>query len=140
MIKLPGVSFDLHWDPEPVHAELGDDGTLVATAPRLTDLFASPAGDDLKAGAPRLLGRPPEGDFVFAARVDAPYGAAFDAGALILWAGERSWAKLAVEWSPIAQPWIVSVVTRGLSDDCNSQRLASGEAWLRIGRVGSYFA
>jgi uncharacterized protein len=140
MLSLPGVPFDLEWSPEPEGVELAADGVLSATAPASTDLFVSPAGDQSKLGAPRLLGRPPDGDFVVVARVHAPFAAAFDAGALILWAGERSWAKLAVEWSPTAQPWIVSVVTRGLSDDCNSQALASGEAWLRIGRLGSYFA
>jgi hypothetical protein len=31
---------------------------------------------------------------------------------------------------------IVSVVTRGVSDDCNSFAVAGGSVWLRIARLG----
>ena len=35
---------------------------------------------------------------------------------------------------------IVSVVTRGVSDDCNSQTVETGEAWLRLARLDGAFA
>jgi regulation of enolase protein 1 (concanavalin A-like superfamily) len=35
---------------------------------------------------------------------------------------------------------IVSVVTRGVSDDCNSQAVEGNEAWLRIARRDSALA
>jgi uncharacterized protein len=35
---------------------------------------------------------------------------------------------------------IVSVVTRGLSDDCNSGVVDGDAVWLRIARVGAAFA
>jgi len=35
---------------------------------------------------------------------------------------------------------VVSVVTRGVSDDCNSTVVDAPEVWLRISRVGRAFA
>ena len=35
---------------------------------------------------------------------------------------------------------VVSVVTRGSSDDCNSRTVESGELWLRVARLGPAFA
>ena len=35
---------------------------------------------------------------------------------------------------------VVSVVTRGVSDDCNSHTIEGGEAWLRVARVDGAFA
>ena len=59
-----------------------------------------------------------------------------------MYAGERSWAKLCVENAPTGVPMVVSVVTRGVSDDCNSFALGAGrsEISLRVSRVGSAYA
>jgi len=95
------------------------------------------AGAEPQAGAPRLLG-PVEGDFRLSARVRCTFAGAFDAGALLLWAGERTWAKLAFEVSPDGEPMVVSVITdRRASDDANAF-VVSGEAvWLRLSRRGT---
>ncbi|HEY7092332.1 MAG TPA: DUF1349 domain-containing protein, partial [Ktedonobacterales bacterium] len=44
------------------------------------------------------------------------------------------WAKLCFEYSPQGQPMIVSVVTRDVSDDCNSSPLVEDSVFLRITR------
>ncbi len=74
------------------------------------------------------------------AHVTAELADTFDAGALVLWEDERTWAKLAIERSPAGDPMVVSVVTRDVSDDCNSQILDGPSAWLRISRIGAAFA
>ena len=60
------------------------------------------------------------GDFLFQARVEVQVGESFDAGVLVVWLDETTWAKLCFEYSPQREPMVVSVVTRGTSDDCNS--------------------
>jgi regulation of enolase protein 1 (concanavalin A-like superfamily) len=76
------------------------------------------------------------GDFVLAADVEVAFAATFDAGALVLWQDERTWAKLCLEYSPEREPMIVSVVTRGTSDDCNSAVVEGSNALLRVARIG----
>jgi uncharacterized protein len=106
----------------------------ITAGPR-TDLFIDPGGGAPVLDAPMLLGAT-EGDFVLSARVRADLRATFDAGALLLHAGERTWAKLALERSPQGEAMIVSVVTRGVSDDANGPVVAGDAVWLRVARIG----
>ena len=68
------------------------------------------------------------------------FAARFDAGALLLYVDDGSWAKLCFEYAPLKVPTVVSVVTRGLSDDCNSYPVEGNSTWLRIARRGGAFA
>jgi uncharacterized protein len=106
----------------------------LAAGPR-TDLFVDPGGGAPAVDAPMLLGAT-DGDFLLSARVRAQLRATFDAGALMLYAGERTWAKLALERSPQGEAMIVSVVTRGVSDDANGAVVAGDGVWLRVARIG----
>ena len=127
----------VHNEPTVVEDE---DGVLRIGAGAKTDWFVDPGTGAVIASAPALLEAPPDGDFVLVARVQAELAETFDAGALVVWSDERTWAKLAVERSPASAPTVVSVVTRGFSDDCNSHVLAYPTTWLRIARVGEAYA
>ena len=143
-VLLPSVPFELHWAPapdhwEPVVSETGGEVGLLVEAGALTDLFVSPDGSEPSLNAPRLTGVP-DAAFQLSALVDVEFSSTFDAGVLVLWANEGSWAKLCLEFSPAGQPMVVSVVTRGLSDDANSSEVGGTSAWLRISHSeqGSY--
>jgi regulation of enolase protein 1 (concanavalin A-like superfamily) len=105
----------------------------ISGGPR-TDLFVDPGGGAPVLNAPMLLGAT-DGDFLLSARVSAQLRATFDAGALMLHASERTWAKLALERSPQGEAMIVSVVTRGVSDDANAAVVGGDSAWLRVARI-----
>lgn len=115
-------------------------GLLEIAAGEHTDLFCPPDGGAGSLGAPGLLAPAPTGDYTLSAHVAADLRATFDAGALILWQDERTWAKLAIELSPAGRPTIVSVVTRARSDDCNSITLEEPQARIRLARIGDTFA
>lgn len=137
-VAVDGLPFALRWQPLP--AEWSTEGALLAVkAGARTDLFVDPGTGAETLTAPRLLGAA-EGDFVFSARVSVGFGSTFDAGVLLLWMGPRSWAKLCFELSPDGEPIVVSVVTRGVSDDCNSFVVEGNEVWLRVARLGPAFA
>lgn len=110
----------------------------IEAGPR-TDWFVHPGTGEVVANAPAEL-EPVEGDFVLSAHVRANLRETFDAGALVVWRDERHWAKLALERNPAGAPTVVSVVTRGESDDCNSWALDEAAVWLRIARIGNTFA
>ena len=54
----------------------------------------------------------------------------------MVWADEHHWAKLSFELSPAKQPTLVTVVTRGLSDDCNSVPISGDTVHLQIAKSG----
>lgn len=115
-----------------------DTELTIAAGPR-ADFFVDPATGEAVANASARL-EPVEGDFVLSALVEAELASTFDAGALFVRADERTWAKLAFELSPQGERMVVSVVTRGRSDDCNSTVIGDDSVRLRVARMGDSFA
>lgn len=140
-VQLGGLPFPLESVglPPIEHGRNGD--ALVLTAAAGTDLFVDPAGGDgTPPDAGRLEAVPPAGDFTLAARVRPQFASIYDAGALLLYAEDRRWAKLAFELSPQRKPTAVTVVTRGYSDDSNSFEASVEALWLRVTRKGLAWA
>jgi regulation of enolase protein 1 (concanavalin A-like superfamily) len=135
-MELGHLPMAFEWQVAPADWTVGLDGTLHIVAGPRTDLFLDPAGGPAQLGAPRLMAAV-EGDFQLSAYVKANLQATFDAGALVLYAADDTWVKLALERSPQGKPMIVSVVTRGLSDDANGRVVADASVWLRISRTGA---
>ena len=124
----------------PCEADVAEDRLTLGGLPN-TDLFTDPRGEKPpKSGAPAFV-TPLAGDFVLGARVEVDFASSFDGGGLVAYANDGLYAKLCFECSPELAPGIVSVVTRGVSDDCNSWEVEPGRpAWLRIARIGGAFA
>jgi regulation of enolase protein 1 (concanavalin A-like superfamily) len=123
-----------------VASRVDDGASITIEAGPRTDMFVDPAGGDPVVDAARLLGPVPDGDFQFSARVRVGFAATYDAGVLLLWAGERNWAKLCFERSPQGTGMAVSVVTRGVSDDANGFTVDGDALWLRVSRLGGAWA
>ena len=138
-LTLPILPSPLTWTHPPTDWRMADDGALAIQTGPVTDLFTSPMGDPAVDNSPRLL-FDVAGDFTLSARVTVDFRAKFDAGVLLLYAGPAYWAKLCFEYSPLDEPTVVSVVTRGLSDDCNSVVVGSNRVYLRVARLGQAFA
>ena len=113
---------------------------LTITAGPRSDWFVHPGTREAKLDAPAQLEAIATGDFQLSARVEVDFAATFDAGVLALWHDEQTWAKLCFEYSPGGEPMVVSVVTRGVSDDANSTVIDGNAVWLRIARIGEAFA
>jgi hypothetical protein len=137
-IHVDGLPFSLRWLRAP-QAWSTEGGVLSITAGPRTDWFVDPGGTARIADAPGLLGGP-TGDFTLSARVEVDFANGFDAGVLALWRDEVTWAKLCFEYSPQGQAMVVSVVTRGVSDDCNSTVVEGKAVWLRVARMGHAYA
>jgi len=137
-VTIEPLPSQLRWLASPRAWRAGDRSLELSAGPA-TDLFIDPAGGAPHLSAPALVGEV-DGDFLFSARVRPELASTFDAAVLLVYRGETSWAKLCLERSPQEEPTVVSVVTRGVSDDCNSFPVASGEVGLRIARLGDCFA
>jgi regulation of enolase protein 1 (concanavalin A-like superfamily) len=133
---LPELS--LTWLAEPAGSRL-EHRSIEITAAAATDWFIDPGGSAPILNAPALVGSP-TGDFLLRARVAVEFASAFDAGALVLFGHQHVWAKLCFEFSPQREPMVVSVVTRDVSDDCNSFVVDADHVWLRVSRIGTAFA
>jgi uncharacterized protein len=139
-LSLPALPAPLTWKNQPLDSSINADGKLSITAGPVTDWFIDPAGGVVKQDAPVALFAPPDEQFWLKAKVTVHHAATFDAGVLFLYEKDDLWAKLCFEFSPQRQPMIVSVVTRGLSDDCNSVPVNGNSVYMRIHRRNEIIA
>jgi uncharacterized protein len=130
----------------PNHWQLSDpDESISARALPQSDLYCNPkngfAADAASVlNALTLSGLPEGKDLQISARVAVDFNSAYDAGALLIWFNDRTWAKLCFEYSPDGEAMVVSVVTRGASDDVNSYTVPIHQTWLRISRIEHVYA
>jgi regulation of enolase protein 1 (concanavalin A-like superfamily) len=140
MLTVPSLPAALEWRRAPLNWQVDPEGSLTITAGAETDWFFDPAGAQANDTAPGALFTPPHDTFLLSALVRAGLVSTFDAAVLQVAVRDDLWAKLCLELSPQGHPTIVSVVTRGVSDDCNSADLGGAETYLRIARLGRTFA
>ncbi len=116
------------------------DGTLRVKATEGTDFFNNPEDSSITASAPFLY-REIQGDFSATLRIKPDFSDVWNAGALMMYADSAHWIKFAFENSDATGPSIVSVVTRGLSDDANGVVLNEERSvWLKLIRKGDLYA
>jgi len=139
--RLTAVPAPLEWRLDPVEWAVEEGGGLSIRAGEKTDLFTDPKDGTKFDGAPAALFTPPEIPFTLSARVRVGFAATYDAGVIHVRLGDERWAKLCFEYSPQREPMVVSVVNRGLSDDCNSVVVPGDTVYLRVsqGRTATAF-
>ena len=137
-LSIPGLPGTLNWQNTPRTWNLDSKNVLTISSSPKTDWFVDPFDGTVAKSAPILLFTP-DPDYVLSARVTVKFATKWDAGALMLWADDHHWAKLSFELSPDGKPTLVTVVTRGLSDDCNSIQLSADSVYLRIAKSGTTY-
>jgi regulation of enolase protein 1 (concanavalin A-like superfamily) len=129
---LPTIPEEFHWKNQPLDWKIGSDNCLTIIAGEKTDWFCDPVKKYPLDNAPTALFVPPDANFLLSAKVMVNFVSDFDAGLILIHVRDDLWAKLCFEYSPQQQPMIVSVVTRGISDDCSSVIIDEREIYLRI--------
>jgi regulation of enolase protein 1 (concanavalin A-like superfamily) len=89
--------------------------------------------------APALI-MPVQAPCMLKARVTSNAVATFDAAVVTVYQTDDQWAKLCFELSPQGQLMIVSVVTKGTSDDCNSIPITGQSVYLRLSVLEKAYA
>jgi regulation of enolase protein 1 (concanavalin A-like superfamily) len=131
---LPGIPATLSWVNAPSAFSVTS-GQLHITASGKTDLFIDPQDAYAIANSPKAVFQAPS-IFRLSARVELNFKSDYDAGVLVLYGGKTEWAKLCFEFSPQKKPFVVSVVNRSISDDCNHVPIPGNRVYLRISGLG----
>jgi hypothetical protein len=137
---LAAIPVSLTWKNQPLKSTSDAEQQISITTGIQTDWFIDPAGEHVKDNAPIALFVPPDSTFNLQAKVTVEFAASYDAGTLFVYAHDALWAKLCFEYSPQQQPMVVSVVTRGVSDDCNSVDIRGQSVYLRVYRHNDVLA
>lgn len=139
-MKIKQIPESFFWLNEPEYFEVFPDGNLIITAGKHTDWFRDPGDQYKKDNAPVAVFSPIDETFCLSAKLEVNFKSKYDAGVLMVYENKHNWAKFCFEYSPADQPMIVSVVTQGVSDDCNSVFIEENSVFLRIYRNKNTFA
>lgn len=130
---------DLNW-MNPPQSQRTENNSLKITVTEGTDFFNNPEDSSVVGSAPYLY-KQIKGDFVVKALVQPDFSDQWNAVALMLHVDSLNWIKFAFENSDATGPSIVSVVTKGVSDDANGAILSNVEkVWLSMARKGNIYS
>ena len=116
------------------------DSTLWVTVSQGTDFFNNPEDGSIVRSAPFLHQRM-QGDFVAKALVQPDFNSQWNAVALMVYLDSLNWIKFGFENSDATGPSIVSVVTKGSSDDANGVVSNDQEQlWLAIAKKDNNYS
>ncbi len=132
-VQLAGIPFALAWDNEPLRFSV-DNGSLSMTAGPKTDLFRDPSVTYNTDNAPKLLFQPDD-DFVISAAIRHDFRNKWDGGALVLKADSLHWVKFCYEKDYTGARRVVSVVTKGISDDCNAVSFKNKRIYFKMAKA-----
>lgn len=115
-------------------------------APPQTDFFCGSIEECEEGILPESLCNAPyyyteiEGDFVLKVKVSHDFKDTYDSASVMVMKDFTCWAKCCFELTDFGSHAVVSVVTKGDSDDANGCNLEGNSAWLQVCRVDNNFA
>lgn len=128
----------LRWLEEHGHAHANGD-QLTIRAEASTDWFNDPDRGTRTSSAPVFCAAVAQ-NCQLSARVDVDFSSDFDAGVLFVHQTDDDYAKLCFERAPSGENMVVSVVTRGVSDDANGPVIDGSSVLLRVSKYRQVLA
>ena len=132
---VPGIPSPARWRNAAASSSVSEDGNLSIVGGKSTNWFVNPAEGHTEANSPVLLFKAAD-EFTLRAKVTVDFHTKWDAGCLVVFAGEATWGKFCFEMTQWMEPTVISVVTRGRSDDNNSIPISGGSVYLEIAKSG----
>lgn len=134
-LNLPSIPKKLAWKNTPKSFKINKN-TLIIEAGEKTDMFRDPNVTYNTDNAPKLLFQPDD-DFILSVKVEHDFLNKWDAGALVLISDSLNWVKFCFEKDYTGTRRVVSVVTKNISDDCNSVAGNSNFIYLKLAKAGN---
>lgn len=134
-IRVKGIPYPLFWQNEPVKfSQSAGNFTIVAGAK--TDMFRDPNVTYNTDNAPKLLFKP-DSDFVLTVGIEHKFAGKWDGGAIVLMEDSLNWIKFCYEKDYTGARRVVSVVTKDISDDCNSVSFNNNKVYYKIAKAAN---
>ncbi|MDX2245333.1 MAG: DUF1349 domain-containing protein [Bacteroidia bacterium] len=116
------------------------DSSLSVKVKKGSDFFNNPEDGSVAASAPFLYQKI-QGDFVAKTFIQPDFSSQWNAVSLMVYLDSLNWIKFAFENSDATGPGIVTVVTKGKSDDANGVILNEHkQVWLAIARKNNNYS
>lgn len=132
-ISIAAIPHKLRWENNPVKFSTGKNEISI-TAGGKTDMFRDPNVTYNTDNAPKLLFEADE-NFVLTAAIEHSFISKWDGGAIIIKQDSLNWIKFCFEKDYTGARRVVSVVTKDISDDCNSIEIKSNKVYYKVAKA-----
>ncbi len=133
IMEIKGIPKQLFWENKPEIFSLKAN-VLTITAGEKTDMFRDPNVTYNTDNAPKLLFKP-DANFVLLTSIEHTFANKWDGGALVLKSDSLNWIKFCFEKDYTGAKRVVSVVTKNISDDCNSVEISGEKVYYKIAKA-----
>jgi len=110
-----------------------NDAIVMIAGPK-TDMFRDPNVTYNTDNAPKILFQADD-NFVLTAAIEHRFTSKWDGGALVLKRDSLNWIKFCFEKDYTGAKRVVSVVTKNISDDCNSVEIKSNTVFYKMAKA-----
>jgi regulation of enolase protein 1 (concanavalin A-like superfamily) len=132
-ISISTIPHKLFWENTPKSFSVGRD-QIVIEAGKETDMFRDPNVTYNTDNAPKLLFEADD-NFILTASVEHAFTNKWDGGAIVIKQDSLNWIKFCFEKDYTGAKRVVSVVTKGISDDCNSIEMKSTKVYYKVAKA-----
>lgn len=132
-LKINSIPYTLQWDNQPLSYKIHNDILTILAGPK-TDMFRDPNVTYNTDNAPKLLFTA-DSNFVFSTSIEHSFSNKWDGGAIVLIQDSLNWVKFCFEKDYTGARRVVSVVTKDISDDCNSVEIKSNKVFYKVAKA-----
>jgi len=134
-LKIAGIPHQLAWENQPLKFSIKDDA-LTIVAGRETDMFRDPNVTYNTDNAPKLLFKA-DSNFILSVAIEHAFAHKWDGGAIVIKQDSLNWIKFCFEKDYTGARRVVSVVTKDISDDCNSVEISNNKVYYKVAKAGN---
>lgn len=127
------IPYRLKWENKPKEYTISKKAVTIVAGEK-TDMFRDPNVTYNTDNAPKLL-FDADPNFVLTASVEHNFTNKWDGGAIVLKQDSLNWIKFCFEKDYTGARRVVSVVTKNISDDCNSVELKTNKVYYKVAKA-----
>jgi uncharacterized protein len=132
-IRIKSIPYAMFWENKAEQFSVKSK-EIILVAGEQTDMFRDPNVTYNTDNAPKLLFRPDQ-DFVLITSIEHSFSSKWDGGAIVLKRDSLNWIKFCFEKDYTGAHRVVSVVTKNISDDCNSVETKTNKVYYKMAKA-----
>jgi len=132
-LVISSIPHKLYWENK-AGKFLIRENRLTIGAGEKTDMFRDPNVTYNTDNAPKLLFKADE-NFILSASIEHSFTNKWDGGAIVLISDSLNWIKFCFEKDYTGAKRVVSVVTKNISDDCNSVEINAHKVFYKLAKA-----
>ncbi len=133
VLRIAAIPHELFWENAPEKFFIKGN-ELVIVAGQKTDMFRDPNVTYNTDNAPKLLFKADD-NFVLTASIEHAFTNKWDGGAIVIRQDSLNWIKFCFEKDYTGARRVVSVVTKNISDDCNSVEMKTNKVFYKVAKA-----